>query len=528
MKNVAVLGAGRWGKNHIKCFNELGALEIVCDSNKELIKDTQKIYPNIRVTSNLSDVLNDSKITGVVIATPAESHFEIAKLCLESKKNVLVEKPLALKLDEAEKLIDLAKKNNLVLMVGHIMHYHDGFNKVKQLINDGEIGKIQMVQGLRVNMGTIRSEENVLWSFLPHDFSMLLTLLPFSKIKTISAVGSSLVNSKICDEVNVAVEFQDDVKAYIRGSWINPQKEQKLTVWGSNGIIEFDDRKPWNEKVKVYKGFLKWKNNLPSLEKVEGENVKLKEGEPLLTEAKAFIDSFTKNEKIASDGVEGLNVLKALTLAQKSLDSAGKAIAPEAIQKTNYFVHETAVVDKGAIVGEGSAIWHYSHISSNSKMGKNCKLGQNVFIAPGVEIGENVKIQNNISLYTGVICEDHVFLGPSMVFTNVTNPRSEVNRRDQYAKTIIRRGASVGANVTIVCGHELGEYCFIGAGAVVTKNVKPYALMVGNPARQLSWMSRFGIRLDLPLTSETEVTATCPESGEKYSLKGQTLTWLGK
>ena len=187
---------------------------------------------------------------------------------------------------------------------------------------------------------------------------------------------------------------------------------------------------------------------------------------------------------------------------------------------SNYFSHETAIIDANSSIGEGTKIWHFSHIMANCKIGEGCNIGQNVVISPEVELGNNVKVQNNVSIYTGVICEDDVFLGPSMVFTNVINPRSHVNRRGQYAKTIVRKGASIGANATIVCGHEIGEFAFIGAGAVVTKEVLPYALVVGNPARQIGWMSKFGHKLIF----DENGLANCPESGEKYQLNENKLS----
>ncbi len=190
--------------------------------------------------------------------------------------------------------------------------------------------------------------------------------------------------------------------------------------------------------------------------------------------------------------------------------------------ENKYYSHETAIIDEGCNIGEGTKIWHFSHIMPNCQLGKNCNIGQNVVISPEVILGNNVKVQNNVSIYTGVICEDDVFLGPSMVFTNVTNPRSAVNRRGQYAKTTVKKGASIGANATIVCGHDIGEYAFIGAGAVVTKTVPAYALVVGNPARQIGWMSEWGHRLEF----NPEGIATCPESGEKYQLKNREVIKL--
>ena len=187
-----------------------------------------------------------------------------------------------------------------------------------------------------------------------------------------------------------------------------------------------------------------------------------------------------------------------------------------------YFAHDTAVVDKGCVIGEGTKIWHFSHIMPDCTIGDNCNIGQNVVISPGVRLGSNVKVQNNVSIYTGVECEDDVFLGPSMVFTNVTNPRSAINRRGQYAKTIVKKGASIGANATIVCGHDIGEFAFIGAGAVVTKTVPAYALVVGNPARQMGWMSEYGHRLEF----NAEGMATCPESGDTYKLENKQVKKL--
>lgn len=184
------------------------------------------------------------------------------------------------------------------------------------------------------------------------------------------------------------------------------------------------------------------------------------------------------------------------------------------MSETTYFAHETAVIDDNCSIGDGSKIWHFSHIMTNSTLGENCNVGQNVVISPDVILGRNVKVQNNVSIYTGVICEDNVFLGPSMVFTNVINPRSAVNRKAEYARTIVREGASIGANATIVCGNDIGKFAFIGAGAVVTKEIADYALVVGNPAKQLGWVSEYGHRL----TFDNNNIAICPETSQQYSL----------
>jgi UDP-2-acetamido-3-amino-2,3-dideoxy-glucuronate N-acetyltransferase len=190
----------------------------------------------------------------------------------------------------------------------------------------------------------------------------------------------------------------------------------------------------------------------------------------------------------------------------------------------SYYSHETAVIDEGCQIGDGTKIWHFSHIMPNCKIGNNCNIGQNVVVSPEVVLGNNVKVQNNVSIYTGVICEDDVFLGPSMVFTNVINPRSAINRKNEYAKTIVRKGVSIGANATIVCGNNIGEFSFIGAGAVVTKEVLPYALLVGNPAKQIGWISEYGHRLEFNSDGEAE----CFESKEKYKLENNRVFKISK
>ena len=187
-----------------------------------------------------------------------------------------------------------------------------------------------------------------------------------------------------------------------------------------------------------------------------------------------------------------------------------------------YYSHESAIIDEGSIIGKGTKIWHFTHIMTDCKIGENCNIGQNVVVSPQVVLGNNVKVQNNVSIYTGVTCDDDVFLGPSMVFTNVINPRSAVNRRGQYSKTHVGKGATIGANATIVCGHDIGEFAFIGAGAVVTKTIPPFALVVGNPSRQIGWMSEFGHKLHF----DKDGIATCPESGEKYQLKAGIVSKL--
>ena len=310
-------------------------------------------------------------------------------------------------------------------------------------------------------------------------------------------------------------------------------KEQKLTVVGSEGMAVFDDTKPWAEKLVVYRQYLRWKDGqMPTPTKIAGEWVVAPEGEPLREECRHFLERCQDRRPPRTDGREGLRVLQVLQAAQDSLEKDGEAVAP-ALQTASqahaplaaqpaapaapdYYVHPTATVDEGAVIGSGTKVWHYSHVQKTARIGAHCSLGQNVNVDGGI-IGNNVKVQNNVSIYTGVVVEDDVFLGPSCVLTNVTNPRSQVNRRGLYEQTLIRRGATIGANATIVCGVTIGRYAFVAAGAVVTRDVPDYALVRGNPARQAGWMSRHGV-----LLSEGEKGVfRCPEAGLRYQLNAK-------
>jgi UDP-2-acetamido-3-amino-2,3-dideoxy-glucuronate N-acetyltransferase len=240
------------------------------------------------------------------------------------------------------------------------------------------------------------------------------------------------------------------------------------------------------------------------------------ESEPLRNECSHFIECCSRRHTPRTDGREGLRVLSVLESAQRSLDADGEAINPSAIVSSpasDYYVHPTAVVDEGAVIGNGSKIWHFGHVMKGAKIGERCILGQNVNVDGGTIIGNNVKIQNNVSIYTGTVVEDDVFLGPSCVLTNVTNPRSQINRHSLYETTTLKRGCTIGANATIVCGVTIGRYAFVAAGSVVTKDVPDYGLVMGNPARQTGWMSRHGNRLSKP---DGEGVMRCPEHGHRY------------
>jgi UDP-2-acetamido-3-amino-2,3-dideoxy-glucuronate N-acetyltransferase len=278
----------------------------------------------------------------------------------------------------------------------------------------------------------------------------------------------------------------------------------------------FDDTLPWADKLLLYPHQIKWENNMPVPVKGEPERPAVDQAEPLKEECRHFLTCIENNRRPVTDGAEGLRVLKILRAAQRSMDENGRGItlaagdgrsAPDSPAK-GYFAHETAAVDDKVTIGQGVKIWHFSHILSGSTIGDNCNIGQNVVIGPDVTIGKQCKIQNNVSVYKGVTLEDGVFCGPSMVFTNIYNPRAEIRKMDQVRQTLVRHGATIGANATIVCGVTIGRYAFIGAGAVVNKGVPDHALMVGNPAKRIGWACACGERL----TDDLD----CLACGKKY------------
>jgi UDP-2-acetamido-3-amino-2,3-dideoxy-glucuronate N-acetyltransferase len=538
MKNLALIGAGYWGKNLARNFHQLGSLALVCDASEAILAQQAATCPGIRMTQSVDDVFSDPAITRGAIAAPAARHYELAKKALEAGKDVFVEKPLALDSGEGEALADLAESKGLILMVGHLLQYHPCVRKIQQLLASGELGKLQYITSNRLNLGKIRREENALWSFAPHDLSVILSLVGGELPNQVRCIGEAYLNQGVADVTLTTLRFPGGVNAHVHVSWINPFKEQKLTIVGSHAMLVFDDTLPWKEKLVLYRQPLVWSGGqVPEAKKSSGELVDVPEEEPLRLECAHFIECCDQRKAPITDGREGLRVLQVLNAAQQSLDKNGEAANPSlatrhsspssnsnvsasqlsAFEVSDFFAHPTAIIDPAAKIGEGTKIWHFSHVMGGAELGKNCNLGQNVVVSPGVKLGTNVKVQNNVSIYTGVKCEDDVFLGPSIVFTNINNPRSAVIRCDQYITTLIRKGASIGANATIVCGNELGEYCFIGAGSVVTKPVKPFALVVGNPARQIGWMSRYGEKLDLPLNGNAQ--AVCPATGERYALR---------
>ncbi|HYI93657.1 MAG TPA: Gfo/Idh/MocA family oxidoreductase [Bryobacteraceae bacterium] len=510
---VAVVGVGYWGKNLVRTFNDLGALGALCDVQECVAAKYKNDHAGVTFYRELKDVLADPVITAVALATPAVTHYDFAKAALNAGKDVLVEKPLAVDVRHGQELVKLAEANHRVLMVGHILRYHPAILKLQELIRSGALGKINYLYSNRLNIGKIRTEENILWSFAPHDISVMLALLNEMPVR-VSCEGGAYLSRDVADVTLSHFDFASGAQAHIFVSWLHPFKEQRLVVVGSEKMAVFEDTAA--HKLILYPHRVKWENRLPTAIKAEGEIVDIESGEPLRAECAHFLECVESRRVPVTSGREGLDVLRILDACHRAMDQGTIILGPPNAApepKDQPFVHKSAYLDDGAEVGAGTKIWHFSHIMKGAQIGKSCIIGQNVNIDGGVTIGNNVKIQNNVSVYTGVVVEDDVFLGPSCVLTNVSNPRSQVKRHSLYQTTRLKRGATIGANATVVCGITVGRYAFAAAGSVITKDVPDFALIMGNPGRQVGWMSRHGHRLG---SADENGIMRCPESGYRY------------
>ncbi len=507
---VAVVGAGYWGQNLVRNFYRLGAVKCILDDNPSTVQKRLEDHPGILAAASFSEILGDAEVAALVLATPAVTHFDLARQALLAGKHVFVEKPLALTLDQGRELVALAQAKNLILMVDHLLQHHPAYVKLRELTGSGELGRLRHIHSRRLSFGKIRTEEDAWWSFAPHDISMVLGLLG-REPETVAARGGCWLDPDRADQVEATLNFSGHVTAQISVSWLNPVKEHRLVVVGEEKMAVFDDTRPWAEKVTLYPHRIAWAGQKPVAQPGRAETVELTESEPLAAQCREFLQAMLDRRPPRTDGAEGLRVLTVLTAGSASLTNGGRP-EPLADHGLEYFVHPTAVIDPGVKIGRGGKVWHFSHLLPGTELGENCNLGQNVVVGPKVKVGRNVKIQNNVSVYEGVSLGDDVFCGPSMVFTNVINPRADIVRKDEYRPTPVGRGATIGANATIVCGYRLGAWCFIGAGAVVTADVPDYALMVGNPARRHGWMCRCGHRLPK--------TLDCAHCGRGYQEEG--------
>jgi len=518
---VAVVGSGYWGRNLVRNFHALGALRVVCDSNEQILAPLQAQYEDIATTPLFAEVLENPTVQCLAIAAPAALHASFVRQALLANKDVLVEKPLALTEEDGKALVQLARQQGRVLMVGHLLWYHPAVIKLKELVDRGELGRLQYVYSQRLNFGRIRREENILWSFAPHDISVMLGLIG-EEPERVQAQGGYYLHQQVADVTVTCLTFPSGVCGHVFVSWLHPYKEQRLVVVGDRKMAVFNDLEP-QDKLFLYPHTVEWHGNMPVPNQKDAERVLIESLEPLRAECLHFLECVRTRTTPRTDGQEGLRVLHVLQQCQDALEAershrpketrARNGTRPS--QFPNVFIHPTATVDDGAEIGAGTRIWHYCHVMPEAHLGQNCSIGQNVFVGRGVTIGSNVKLQNNVSVFEGVTLEDGVFCGPSMVFTNVINPRSEIERKDEFLPTLAKRGATFGANCTIMCGTTIGQYAFIGAGAMVLKDVPDFALVVGNPGRIVGWMCLCGNRIDFPQENGRGQCRTCHRTYHK-------------
>jgi predicted dehydrogenase/acetyltransferase-like isoleucine patch superfamily enzyme len=510
---VAVVGCGHWGQNLVRNFHRLGALAAIADADPVRAGELGRQCAVPVLTYD--QILAAAEIDGIVLATPAELHADLGLRALHAGKHVYIEKPLALTVADGEQLV--AATGDRVLMVGHLLRYHPAFVALEELVAGGRLGRLQYIYSNRLNLGRIRREENVFWSFAPHDLSMILALTG-DMPERVQAVGSCYLHKSLYDVTTTHLTFANGINAHIFVSWLHPFKEQKLVVIGDGGMAVLDDGLAWSDKLTIYPHQVDWVDGSPQPTKAAGQPIALDEAEPLALECRHFLDCIATGRAPRTDGAEGLRVLRVLEWAEQSMQR-GQVIAmprpaPALVGKPRHpdlpgvSVHESAYVDDGCTIGPGTRIWHFSHVLGGCRIGRDCTIGQNVMIGPEVTVGDRCKIQNNVSIYRGVTLDEGVFCGPSAVFTNVVNPRAEIERKDEFRPTHVGRGATIGANATIICGHRIGAYGFVAAGAVVTSDVPPHALVAGVPARRVGWMSHGGERLGEDLV--------CPRSGRQY------------
>lgn len=502
---LALVGYGNWGRNHARVLEQLGVLAVICEADEGRRSRAAEVHPKTCVVATTKEV-EDSDVHGVVIAAPAATHAGLAAGFLRRGKHVFVEKPLSLTLSEGREVVDLAKRAGLTLQVGHILEYHPVRGQIRELLASGRLGKLLSARLTRTNLGTIRSAEDVLFSFAPHDIAFALELAG-GVPRRVTASGFDLLDRGIADSASVVLEFSGEsrLKVQIYVSWLEPIKEHRSILVGSRGMLEWNDTKG-HRGLTLYRTEVGGGKDGCAADAEGREEISLAEGEPLKEELMDFISAVTTGSTPRADGRSGLDVLAVLEAAQKSINT-NRGVALTEITD-DFFLHETAEVHPTATVGRGTRIWHNCHVMKNSIVGENVTLGQNCFVAADVRIGSGTRIQNNVSVYAGVELAKNVFVGPSAVFTNVRYPRAFVSRKTEFEKTVVRRGATVGANATVVCGTTIGEYGFVAAGAVVTKDVAPYTLVEGVPAVPSGFVCRCGERLDF-LGQETTRCTRC-------------------
>lgn len=497
MIKAALVTCGLWehgleGRELARALSEMGSLATVCALPGDMEGEAANAYGVSNLTS-FSDILDDPAATAVLIAAPTSLGTRLCRSALAAGKDVLILPPMALTAEDANSLTRMAAEQQRILMVGHMRRHDAAFLALHDLVSRGELGRVRYITIRRMGDAPKDSGAPDLQSFISHDISIVLALAgtPPQRVETHVSEPSGGT------AVNVATThlfFADGLRAEICLARHYPWKESNLVVIGDRCIAVLDDTKPADCRLMIYdRATNRW----------DGRPIAVEAGTPLRMALEHFLYCCRTRTSPLTDGAEGERVLTVL-LSDRTVPAA-----PALVERfPNALIHPTAEVDNDVAIGDRTRIWHFSHILRGTRIGADCSFGQNCCIGANVTIGNGCRIQNNVSIYDGATLEDDVFCGPSCVFTNVLTPRAFISRKNEFLPTLVRRGASIGANATVVCGTTLGRYCLIGAGAVVTRDVPDYALMVGNPARRIGWVSETGDRLGADLV--------CPRTRERY------------
>jgi len=511
---VAVIGAAGYGMNLVRNLSRSKCLGLVCEADAAIREVLREKYPEIGLAEGIEAALTKDEIDAVAIAGPLEGRVARIRRALEAGKHVLAQRPLVCEDREAEDLTALAEERGLVLLVDHLLSYHPAFEALATLVASEELGEIETIRAVRTHNHHFRSGDHPSSAFAPNDIAMILALMG-SRPSTLSVHASRFENGVPgVNQLNMSFAGGSSAGSFV--SWCYPYRSQRLEVVGTKQTAIFDEMSPWSDKLKLYA--LETPSAIPSLAEAEPRSLHLEGTEPLHALCTHFLACVAGEETPRTGGRFVREVTAVLNAAMRSLERGGavQTLSRERpVRARNSFLHPTAVIDEDVEIGAGSMIWHFTHLLAGTRLGEGANLGQNVMVGPKVTVGKDCKIQNNVSIYEGVTLEDHVFCGPSVVFTNVNVPRAEISRKSAFAQTRVRTGATIGANATVVAGVTLGRYAFVGAGSVVTNDVPDHAMVYGNPARFVDWVCICGHKLSKKLA--------CRACGRVYVKDGANL-----
>ena len=490
-KSICVVGGGEWGEIHIRALHAMGCLRGIVECRESRLAELVGRYRSVRGYACIEESFGEA-YDGYILATPADTHFELGASLLREGKNVLIEKPFALTSEHSGMLVELAASRSCRLMAGHQQLFHPAITRIHQLIGEGIIGKVLYAYSTRLSFGMVREHENVLWSFAAHDISVFNYILG-GMPQDIVADGGCFLKQGIDDMAAFTLSYYHNIKAHIFVSWLHPFKQHRLVIVGEEGMLAFDDAST-DANIYFHKKKIRWDEEQLLVTDEGARPIRYERTAALRNELEYFVGHLDSEISVC-DGQSGHETVCLLEKISEKMVIRKTEVAH--IGGTAFFVHESACIDREVIIGTGTKVWHYSHVQKGARIGSGCMIGQNVYIAVNVRIGNNVRIQNNVSVYEGVELEDHVFCGPSAVFTNMKAPRCKYlgSGGEAYGRTHVRIGASIGANATIVCGNTIGRYAFVAAGAVVVSDVLDYELVMGVPARHAGWMCECGGRL---------------------------------